>query len=209
MAQWPGTSQFGPTAQPLLGTGRDTPIMPLLLVPVQAAASQASLTILSPDPASFLAWMCMFMCHCPSLGCELLQGRGCLSHLLFPVLLVGLGTMQGLFGKYLAKSLPNQTGSPCTLARGPSPADQACLRCAAHSISTCHISSPCLPLLVFFQPILTFCLGKSQGNSVLLLELLPMRLRLNQAHGAVSLHRQRCCYFQLSGLLSLPAWVPP
>lgn len=26
---------------------------------------------------------------------------------------------------------------------------------------------------------------------------------------SVSLHKQRCCYFQLSGLLSLPAWVPP
>jgi hypothetical protein len=32
VAQWPGTSPLGLNAQPPLGTGRDTPIMPLLLI---------------------------------------------------------------------------------------------------------------------------------------------------------------------------------
>lgn len=36
----------------------------------------------------------MFLCHCPSLGCELLQVRDRLSHLLFQVPMVGIGTMQ-------------------------------------------------------------------------------------------------------------------
>lgn len=81
--------------------------------PTQAPASQVILFSLSP--ASFLVWSCMFMCHLPSLGCEPPQGRDCLSHL-FPVLVVGTGTMQGLLGKYLVKSFPDQTGSPCTFA---------------------------------------------------------------------------------------------
>lgn len=67
-----------------------TPIMPLLLDSAQTPPRLTSLP--SPDPVCFLAWICMFVCHCPSLGCELLQGRDRLSHPLFPVLLVRLGT---------------------------------------------------------------------------------------------------------------------
>lgn len=90
----------------------------------------------------------MFLCPCPSLGCELLQVRDLLSHLLFPVLVVGIGTMQRLLGKYLVKSLPNQTGSPCTLACGSSLVTRllwvAHLREVRHAVTSvtllCHAS---------------------------------------------------------------------
>lgn len=44
VAQWPGTFPFGLSAQSPLGTGRDTSIMPLLLIPAQALASQVNLS---------------------------------------------------------------------------------------------------------------------------------------------------------------------
>ena len=63
-------------------------------------------------------------------------------------------------------------------------------------------------MLVLFQPILTFCLGKSQGNSTLLLEFLPTRFKQTRAHGLEFPHKQRRCHFQLRGL-SPSASLPP
>lgn len=180
VAQWPGTFPFGLNAQLPLGTGRDTPIMHLLLIPAQAPASQVNLS--SQTQLAFLHGVACF-CHCPSLDCELLQVRDCLNHLLFQVPMVRIGTMQAgaswqIFGEVPSKS--NRKYLPPCL-RGPSlavPHDQASMgstseRGAARS-DICHTSVPRFPWLVLFQPILTFCLGKSQGNSRLLLEFSPV-----------------------------------
>lgn len=60
MAQWPGTSLLGLNAQPPLGRGRDTPIMPLLSIPSQTPGSQVNLSPLWTQMHAFLHGVACF-----------------------------------------------------------------------------------------------------------------------------------------------------
>lgn len=67
----------------------------------------------------------------------------CLSHLLSPVLMTALGTAQGLLGKYLLNSIPNQTGNPLHPCLGTILGDSAVTKAIIGHILTATVASGC------------------------------------------------------------------
>lgn len=130
---------------------------------------------------------CMFTWHCPSLGCELLHSRDVPESSLVPNAHAGtwhnIAAAQQILVEFPFESNRNPTpilvwGRKLMETESPdgaapwqgSPRLQSTHR---HLLHSALFSFRCFRWLVLFQPILTLCLGKSQGNSTLLLELLP------------------------------------
>lgn len=143
-----------------------------------------------------------------------------LSHLRSLVPTTGSGITRGPLSKYLSNSLPNRTGNFPALAWGRSPWGRqspvasasvcylhpaaAALGCEAYKASATF--RPCFLLVLSFQPILTLCLGKSQGNSTFCSWNSCQRDSSRMEHIP---HKQRRCHFQRGGFLPSAGPGPP